>query len=383
MGVMPHSPSSHAAPPHSAGTDVIVVGGGVIGVATATFAAQAGMRVTLIERDGLAAHASGRNQGLVIGPHPPEMATIAARGIELYGELHDSSDRAFFLDREPHGCLLVGESGLTGSELHAAEPLLGPGVEQAGFNADARRIDPGAMVAALAAQAREAGVTIETGVEVRELLRRGDRIVGVSSDAGMRHADTVVVAAGPWSWRVCRSTHFDVPVRGVRGWLIVTRPAPFRLRHAIEDASWAATKKGLTTPTVGELASGRRTVPAVAGLVQQDAAGRLLLGASLQTSATDHGEGQDEAVTAVSRRVLELVPALRSVAIAEIRTCRRPLSADGLPLHGPVPGLDGLILATGHGSQGITWGIGSGEAVANAVAGGPWDPALLPARFLR
>lgn len=361
--------------------DVVVVGGGVIGVATAWALAGAGARVELLERDGLAAHASGRNQGLVIGPHPVVMSAIAARGVALYGELHDRCGGGFFFDREPHGCLMIGEEGLQGDELAAAEPLLGPSVTSASFNSDARRIDPGAAIAALAAEARAAGVTIRCGIGVRELLRRGSRVTGVLTDDGRIAADTVVVAAGPWSWQVCRSTDFDVPVRGVRGWLLVTRPAAFRLRHAVEDASWAATKKALTTPTVGDLASGAVGPPAVAGLIQQDAAGRLLLGASLQTSTTDDPEHQNEAVAAVCRRAAELVPAVASLPVVEIRSCRRPMSDDGLPLHGPVPGLDGLVLATGHGSQGITWGIGSGEAVAHGLLTGQWDPALAPSRF--
>ena len=116
-------------------------------------------------------------------------------------------------------------------------------------------------------RARIAGASIRTGVGVRELIRTADRVTGVLTDDGRIDTGTVIVAAGPWSWRVCRSTEFDVPVRGVRGWLVVTRPAPFRLRHAIEDDSWGATKKGLTTPTVGELASGTVAPPAVAALV--------------------------------------------------------------------------------------------------------------------
>ncbi len=362
--------------------DVIVVGGGVVGVATAWFCAEAGLRTLLYERDGLAAHASGRNQGLVIGPHAPEMAAIAAAGLDLYLDLHERSKEAFFFDRDPHGCLMAGEGDLTGATLAGIEPLLGPAVERAELNWDARRVDPAALVATMADRARAAGAEIRTGTEVRELVRRGDRVTGVLSDDGFAEADVVVVAAGPWSWRVCRSLPFDVPVRGVRGWLVVTRPAPFRLRHAVEETFWGAVKKGLVTPTVADLAEGKPPAPVIAGLVQQDSQGRLLLGASLATSATDHPEGQDEAVAAVCRRAAELIPACAEVPVAEIRTCRRPLSADGLPLHGPVPGIDGLVLASGHGSQGITWGGGSGQAVANGIVSGVWDRRLLPDRFL-
>lgn len=361
--------------------DVIVIGGGVVGVATAWHCAEAGLGVRLYERDALAAHASGRNQGLVIGPHPPEMAAIAAQGLDLYLDLHAASGAAFFLDRDPHGCLMVGEGDLTGAALAEVEPLLAPTISRAHLEPDARRVDPAALVATMAERARAAGADLRVGTEVRELLRRGDRVSGVLADDGRAEADVVVVAAGPWSWRVCRSLPFDVPVRGVRGWLVVTRPAPFRLRHAVEETFWGAVKKGLATPTVADLADGKPPAPVIAGLVQQDAQGRLLLGASLATSPTDHPEGQDEAVAAVCRRAVDLIPAAAEVPVAEVRSCRRPTSADGLPLHGPVPGAPGLVLATGHGSQGITWGGGSGLAVAQAIVSDRWDPALAPRRF--
>jgi glycine/D-amino acid oxidase-like deaminating enzyme len=216
---------------------------------------------------------------------------------------------------------------------------------------------------------------------VKDLLTAHDRVLGALADDGAHHAATTVLAAGPWTGRLGRRLAFDVPVDGVRGWVAVTRPAPFRLRHAIEDAGWGAAKAGLSAPTVAELAERRQPPPAIAGLLQQDHAGRVLLGASLQVTPGEHAGGED-ALAGVARRAVELVPALAGLPIAEVRTCRRPLSADGLPLHGPVPGVEGVVLACGHGSTGITWGGGSGEAIARGIVDGLWDPALAPARFV-
>src|SRR5437773_3074074 len=56
--------------------------------------------------------------------------------------------------------------------------------------------------------------------------------------------------------------------------------------------------------------------------------------------------------------VLKLIPPIAEVPIAETRTCVRPVSFDGLPLHGPIGGIDGLVLACGHRSHGLTWGRG-------------------------
>ncbi len=167
---------------------------------------------------------------------------------------------------------------LPGEALRELEPLLAPTVGYGRINTDARRIDPGAAAVALADEARAAGAEIRTGCAVRELLRRGDDVTGVLSDDGRIEAAHVVVAAGPWSWRVCRSLAHDVPVRGVRGWIIVTRPAPFRLRHAIEE-EWTRPRR--RRPTLGQLADGSEPEPYVPCVLQQDFAGRVLVGASL------------------------------------------------------------------------------------------------------
>ena len=220
--------------------DVVVVGGGIVGIAVAASCARRGLRVTLCEAAGLASAASGRNQGLVIGPHKPAMEAIGRRSVELLLDLHERSGGAFAFDREPYPCLMLGEEGGAGDvlserELREVAPILAPGLGRVELNPDARRIDPGAAAAVLADDARAAGADIRTGCAVRELVRRGDDVTGVLTDHGRIDAATVVVAAGPWSWRVCRSLPHDVPVRGVRGWIIVTRPAPFHLGMVIEE----------------------------------------------------------------------------------------------------------------------------------------------------
>ena len=361
--------------------DVVVVGGGIVGIAAAASCAARGMSVTLCEAAGLAQAASGRNQGLVIGPHHPEVEVIGRRTLELFLDLHERSGRAFAFDREPYGCLVLSEEGgerLGPEELRAAEPLLAPHVRSAELNWDARRIDPGAAAAALADEARAAGAEIRTGCAVRELLRRGDDVTGVLTDAGRIEAGAVVVAAGPWSWRVCRSLPRDVPVRGVRGWIIVTRPAPFRLRHVIEE-EWS--RAAPSAPTLAQVADGGEPAPYVACVLQQDAAGRVLVGSSLHGATSDADESP-ETRHEIARRAVALMPALAGLAVAETRSCMRPYSPDGLPLIGPYPGTPGLVLATGHGSVGVTQSLGTGEAVADGLAEGRWGAALAPQRLL-
>jgi glycine/D-amino acid oxidase-like deaminating enzyme len=84
-------------------------------------------------------------------------------------------------------------------------------------------------------------------------------------------------------------------------------------------------------------------------------------------------EPLDPAATAplLLERGAAFVPALRTARIEGVRTCARPLSADGRPRLGAVPGTDGLYLLTGHGPWGISLGPGSAQLVADAVLGRP------------
>ena len=107
----------------------------------------------------------------------------------------------------------------------------------------------------------------------------------------------------------------------------------------------------------------------------------MLVGSSLHGATSDADESPETRRT-IARRAVALMPALAGLAIAETRSCQRPYSPDGLPLIGPYPGAAGLVLATGHGSVGVTQSLGSGEAVADGIAERRWDAALAPQRLL-
>ena len=134
-------------------------------------------------------------------------------------------------------------------------------------------------------------------------------------------------------------------------------------------------------PTLGQLAGGIEPAVKVPCVLQQDAAGRVLVGASLHGATTEADESP-ETRRAIARRAVEVVPALAGLEIADSRSCQRPYSPDDLPLIGPYPGVAGLVLATGHGSLGVTHSLGSGEAVATGIDEGRWDAALAPQRLL-
>jgi glycine/D-amino acid oxidase-like deaminating enzyme len=367
--------------------DVLVIGGGIIGASLAAQCARRGMTVTLCERDRLASAASGRNAGFVVGPHPPELAAIAELSLREYRELHFATGGAFGYDRDSIGSLVVAEDAadlagapgdvLDGAALRDVEPELA-GDLAGGYLIEARRIDPAAATMAWADEARSYGSVIHTGCEARGLLRRAGTVVGAITDQGQLLARMTVICAGPWSAQLTRGSGFDAPVRGVRGYVALTRPAPFRLRHLIEDAAWDP--GSLPTITVQTLADGGARASSFATGLGQDEDGRIVIGAS-HTRSSEDDELAPDALAEVCRRAIRFVPALAELEVAATRSCLRPMTPDGLPLHGPVPGEDGLYLCCGHNAQGVTWGPGAAAVVADSLASGQWDAALAPERF--
>jgi D-hydroxyproline dehydrogenase subunit beta len=207
--------------------DVTIVGGGIIGAACALELAGRGASVTLVERDELAAGASGRNQGWFVLSSDPACAPMSRVSLDRYRWLIDDSPVPVGFDREPVGHLLVtrdpGATGLlqeralawaaTGvraealdaAGLRAEEPALAGGFAAAWLIEQGHRIEPAPLTVAHALRARELGAEILRHTMARSLTTSGDRVTGVVTDDGVIAADTVIVAAGPWSAPLVRT----------------------------------------------------------------------------------------------------------------------------------------------------------------------------------
>jgi D-hydroxyproline dehydrogenase subunit beta len=349
--------------------DVVVIGGGIAGCAAAALLAEAGARVTLYEREKIAAGASGRNSGILQHPMDPALVPLYEASLELYATL----EHGFTFPAEATGTLVIGSDAaalradhadaaqdfpelapewLEGEDLRAAEPAVGP--ELCAYRlATGRPVPPAAATRAWAERARAAGARIVIGETATVRVRDG-RVDG---------ADAVVVAAGPWTPAALGAPEWRAvgPLWGVVAQVRLAAPP----RHAIEQAG----VKSLTSPD-----SGPASLFSIVTANGSSAVG--------STFTPDEPDAHAVAPLLLERGA-HFVPALRDAAIEHVRACARPRSADGRPLLGPVPGIEGLHLLTGHGPWGITLGPGSARVVAEGVLGGtaPIAPELAAARF--
>lgn len=343
-------------------TEVVVVGGGIVGTAAALFLAEAGASVTLLEAEVVAAAASGRNAGSIQHPMDVERAELYEESVALHRRFGVIGDAAA-------GLLVVGPDAASAREgaaafaglrtqvlderaLRAVEPELADGlsgvlVEGTGFPAH-----PAAATRRLAEEARAMGARIVEGARARvEVV--GGRATGAVVHDGRRYAaDRVLVAAGPWSSAVADPSGAWAPIRALWGVTVqVALPGGRSVRHRIEewDEPFDAGVQFEATP-LAEV---------------------TVLGASRTAEVPDEAA----VAAAIRARAARFLPVLGEARVERVATCGRPVTRDGLPLIGPVPGVQDLYVAAGHGPYGISLGPASGRIAADVLLGREAPPA--------
>jgi D-amino-acid dehydrogenase len=372
--------------------DIAIIGGGIAGCSAAALLAEAGASVALFERDEIGAAASGRNSGAIQHPFDPELTALHWETLELYRSLTLELPDRFALPAEPSGLLvlspeepLVAEmastlaaevpelapAALAPAELARLEPLVAEGLAACRLET-AYAIPPAGATSAFAALAELRGARIETGHEAALWMEQG-RACGVTVNGRRQPAGAVLVAAGPWTPGLLAGLA-AAPVDPVWG-VTVRVELPYAPRHVLEQAGVE-----LADPSAGAVAPEGDQAPGVPSLFSLvTAAGASTLGSTFLPSEPDPSALAEP----LRERGAEFVPALRDAPVLGTRVCPRPQSADGRPLVGSVPGVEGLYVVAGHGPWGISIGPASARLVSDVVLGraGPVPAALDPARF--
>ncbi|MGW7553868.1 glycine oxidase ThiO [Streptomyces rimosus] len=379
---VPTSPDVPASP------DVLVIGGGIIGLVTAWRAAQHGLRTAVADPapGGGAAQVAAGMLAAVTELHYGEQTLLglnlasARRYPDFAAELAEASGRdlgyrrcgtlAVALDADDRAYLrdlhaLQRRSGLdsewlSGRECRRLEPMLAPGV-RGGLRVDGdHQVDPRRLAAALLAACERAGVAFHRTTVERLIVERGRATGAELADGSRIAAGQVVLAAGSRSGRLAGVPE-DVlpPVRPVKGQVLRLR-MPEGLPGGVPFLS--------------------RTVRAVVRggplyLVPRED-GELVVG------ATTEELGWDTTVTAggvyeLLRDAHELMPGITELPLVETRAGLRPGSPDNAPLLGPTA-LPGLLLATGHHRNGVLLTPVTGDVLAAALTGGPLPEEALP-----
>ncbi len=350
--------------------DVVIVGAGVIGCATAWELVKSGLRVAVVERGQPGEEASGAAAGM-LAPETAEgreepYAMLARMSRDLYGSLADELRDASGVDIERqttgHLHLLTDEAEfsrhvppeaelLSADDVLRLEPAISPKIHGALLFRGNHWVNNRRLVAALAQAASRRGVEFFLGSEVEEILREEDRVRGIRGRSVTIQSAAVVVTAGAWCGMLGGLTP-QLVVDPVKGQMLSVETIPSVIRHCVyQDEVYLVPRPS----------------------------GELLIGATVERVGYDK-HVTPEALHWLLSEALTAVPALAQRPVLRSWAGLRPAVADGLPVIGPWPGLQGCFVATAHFRNGILLAPITAQLIAEWVKGK--RPALPVEPFL-
>lgn len=372
-------------------TRVAVIGGGIIGLATARELALRGAHVTVLEQGMLASGTSSRGEGnmLVSDKLIPAEARLALRSLHLWRRFAEESSQSF--EYEPKGGIITAGNGrqldlltaqagrqqqlgirsevVSAARLRELEPQVNPGLIGGVLYPQDAQVMPIQAVLALGHAARVLGVELRTDARVVGLGDKGSGLSVALADGHTVQADAVVQAVGPWAGELSRRLGGHAAVFPRRGLLLVTEPMPpDTVCHKVYDGRYV------------EAVGSDDATAQVAPVVESTRAGTILIGSTREAVGWD-AEIRWDLAGQLARDAINLFPRLATAQVMRTYQGFRPATPDHLPLIGPDAQISGLFHHTGHEGAGIGLALASAEVLAAAMLDGVVDPDFDPRRF--
>jgi glycine oxidase len=354
---------------------VVIVGGGVIGLLTAFNLAAEVEQVVLCDRGALGQESSWAGGGIVSPLYPwrysPAVTALAHWSQDFYPQLGERLFASTGVDPEVHTtglywldledeaeALAWAEregrplSAVDISATYDAVPVLGAGFKRAIYMAGVANVRNPRLVKSLKAALQALpNVSIREHCEITGFSQEAGRITGVETTAGPIAGDRVVLTAGAWSGDLLRPLGLELPVEPVKGQMILYKCAEDFLPSMV-------------------LAKGRYAIP------RRD--GHILVGSTLEHAGYDKTP-TDEALESLKASAVELLPALAGATPVAHWAGLRPGSPEGIPYIGEVPGWQGLWLNCGHYRNGLVLAPASCQLFADLLLGR--EPIIDPAPY--
>jgi glycine/D-amino acid oxidase-like deaminating enzyme len=351
---------------------VLICGGGVIGASIAYFLSRRGVKATVIESTGIACAASGKSGGFLARDwcDGSPLGPLARRSFELHAQLAEESIEDWGYRR------LDTYGGFTGFPGRGSQYDLGwlsadvTVSQQLGAAENTAQVHPGQFTAAMIRMAEAQGAGLRLG-RVTGIRQEAGRAVGVDVGGEAVEGDAVVIAMGPWS--VLAALWLPLPaVFGLKGHSLVFETGT----RVPGEALFLEYREGRGDVLSPELFPRTDGTTYVCGVSSQE---------PLPIDPADVAP-EPGAIERLEAMCAAISPTLASAKILVRQACFRPVTSDGLPLIGAVPGMPGAYVATGHSVWGILNAPATGEAMAELIVDGaaktvdlsPFDPGRLP-----
>ncbi len=354
-------------------SDILVIGGGIIGLLTAHELVRSGAKVTLVEMGETGRESSWAGGGIISPLYPWRYGDAVtalsswSQGVypKLCTDLHDETG----IDPEltPNGLLILDTDEraqalawadrhameiqvLDGERLHETEPELGTRPDQALFMPTIAQVRTPRLTKATR-RSLEGRIDLREQEEVLDLLVDGGRARGARTVKGEIEADQVVICTGAWTAQLLEKLGTTPDIEPVRGQMILFLARPGQINHIT-------------------LCQDRYVIP------RRD--GHVLLGSTLEHTGfvkATTAEAKEE----LYRTAVEMYPVLKRTPIEDHWAGLRPGSPSGIPYIGAYPGIEGLYFNAGHFRNGVVTGPASARLAADLILGR--EPIVDPAPY--
>lgn len=356
----------------TATADVIIVGGGLMGTATAFFLRQRGFSVILLERDLVGQHASGTNFGNVRrqGRFLPQLP-LAHRSREIWGRLPEligedaeflpsghlrlafrpedvARLEAYARDARPWG---LGLELISGNALRMRFPFLSPDVLMGSWSPEDGHANPRLAAPAFARAARRGGAVVHEGTEVLAITKTAGDFT-VETPRGRFRAPVLQVSAGAWGGRLAAAFGEAVPIVARGPQMAVTEPMPYRIAPVL----------GVST-----------SVPEEGVYLRQVTRGNIVFGGGLRSEASlETKRAPLDPLNTLRQlpQVVRLLPAMRALRVIRSWSGVEGYVEDDIPVMGPSARVAGLFYAFGFCGHGFQLGPGVGATMAELISTG-------------
>lgn len=365
-------------------SDIVILGGGVIGCSVAYFTAKKGYSVIIVEKEDIASGTSGACDRAIHlqAKNPGIHLKLALESAKMFPDLQNTFDTnihyretgvMIIIQSQAHLEVMKNfvkrqqDSGLNVDILDEKEtlrrqPALNTNIVGSTYSTFDGEIDPQKLCLGYFREAKKLGAKALLGTKATMINTKNGRVESVETTAGSINCKFVVNACGSYAPFIGQMVNIEIPIIPRQGQLIVSEPIPQLIHGTINCSRYIITK---FKPEL--LEKGEKSKIGLGLSLGQTLRGNLLIGGTRAFKGYDKKTTHKE-TKIILQHAINAVPALKDIHMIRTFAGLRPYTPDGLPILGKVPQLEGFIMAAGHEGDGLCLSPITGKIISEIIA---------------